>query len=77
MKEFKTFVVSLVFFFLLWIAISYLFAGTLVLVTGFSESFNTCLQYPLIFCASFLGALLSSVLLGDGYYSHLKTQENG
>lgn len=77
MKEFKTFIVCILCFFSSWIAISYLFAGTIVLVSGFSESFYPALTYPVVYCISFIGSLIGAGILADNYYSHLKSKRNG
>jgi len=70
MKEFKTFILSVVVFFLLWISFSYLFAGTIVLISGFSEALTTSLQYPVLICLSFIGGVVGAIFFSNNYYEN-------
>jgi hypothetical protein len=71
MKEFKVFIASIVVFFVSWIAFSYLFAGTVVLVSGFSASLVDTLRENILICISFIGGILGAIFFGDNYHTHL------
>ena len=75
MKEFKVFIASVVVFFVLWIALTYLFAGTIVLISGFLESLYNVLINPVVFCLSFIGGITGAIFFCDNYFDHLKNKK--
>ena len=63
MKEFKIFVIAVFVFFITWIVSAYLFAGTIVLISGFSEHLYITVNQPVVIVISFFISVISVVVL--------------